>query len=170
MGCGRGSGACLSMSRSAVPASKLLEQWESGEGGRVAVQLFQEPCWSPFPTFFKVILPSQLGNLGAGPESLEIWPLMYLQAQWQTTSDRKDRDGKHCLISNWLYPFRFLKKSAKKNKCVQTSLHPTVQTGNRGPPLWKLPGFPVGTMSVILGKLQNACNFSPVALPGQRHA
>ena len=55
-----------------MPASKLLEQWESGEGGRVAVQLFQEPCWSPFPTFFKVILPSQLGNLGADPESLEI--------------------------------------------------------------------------------------------------
>ena len=103
-----------------------------------------------FPNiFFKVILPSPLGNLGADPESLGSDPLTYLQAQWQTTSDREDRDGKHCLISNWLCPFRFLKKSAKKNKCAQTSLHPTVQMGDRGPPLWKLPGFPVGTMSVI---------------------
>ena len=56
MGCGKGGGACLSMSRSAVPASEeqLLEQGKGrGEGGRVAVKLFQEPLWSPSPTFFK---------------------------------------------------------------------------------------------------------------------
>lgn len=61
----------------------------------------------------------------------------------------EDRDGKHYLIDNRLCPFSFPKKSAKNNKCVQTSFYPTLHMGDQGPPIWKLPGFPVGTVGVL---------------------
>lgn len=156
--CGRGGGACLSVLRSAVLASEqqLQEQWEGMEtGGREAMQLFQEPCWFSFSWkfffFHKAIFPSQLGNQGANPESLEIWSssLTHKPNRQIPPSDGEDRNGKHCLISDRLCPFRFPKKSAKKNKCVQTPFHPTLQTGSLGPTVQKLPDFPVGTVSML---------------------
>ena len=91
MGSGRG-GTCLSVSRSAMPASEqqLLEQWKRKRTRReVAMQIFQEPCGSPFSNGFCLFCFAFSLFSGSHQQHMEVPTLgvkLELQLQTHTTA------------------------------------------------------------------------------------